>query len=142
MQRVLVVERDRDLRESLETLLEEIGYVAAGTGDPQLAEGVLRVIEQPMVVLLGHSGPFEVASALLRRICILSAHTYILLSTRPPEAPVTWNPYTGRFVPILEIPCDLDVLVAAIDDAAPRIARAGTMEAQPGEAIAVAARRP
>ncbi len=126
--RILVVERDRGLRESFETLLEELGYLAAGTADPELAAVALHLSEQPMVVLLGHTGPWEVGSALLRRVPALPPHAYVVLSTQPAVAPVVYNPATRRVIPVLEIPCELDVLLAAIEDAALHLERRAPLE--------------
>jgi DNA-binding NtrC family response regulator len=119
--RILVVERDRGLRESFEASLEELGYLTAGTADSELAAAALYLSEQPMVVLLGHTGPWEVGSALLRRLGALPPHAYVLLSAQPAAAPVVRNPTTRLVIPVLEIPCDLDMLLTGIEDAAMRL---------------------
>jgi DNA-binding NtrC family response regulator len=119
----LVVEQNRPLRATLQQLLEEIGYVAAGTSDPLLAEAALRVSEGPLVVVIGHDGTGDLAAALLARIAQLPPHAYVLLSARPALAPAVWNPHTHHDVPVVPAPCDLDKLRAQLETVVARVAQ-------------------
>lgn len=121
--RVLVVEHERALRATLQRLLEEMGYAAAGTSDPLLAEAALRVSAEPLVVLVGHGGERDLAAGLLGRIAHLPPHAYVLLSSRPALAPAVSNPHTHRDVPIVPASCDVGTLLAHIDAAAARLAQ-------------------
>lgn len=115
--RVLIVERDRDLRETLEQCLDETGYAVAATGELLLAEAALRVTEDPLVLLIGPGYEWEAAADLLPRISQLPPHAYVLLSTLPARAPIAWNPHTCRPVPVVAAPFNLDGLLAEIDGA-------------------------
>lgn len=121
MQAVMIVERDDDLRETLEMVLEEAGYPTLSTCDLALAEAALRVTERPLVVIVGHGGPSSLATTLLGYTNALPPHAYVVLSTRPQTAPPIWNGYTHRGVPVVRAPFTLEELLAQIDLAAAAI---------------------
>lgn len=115
--RVLIVEREQDLRETLEQFLDETGYAVAATGELLLAEAALQVTDDPLVLLIGPGCEREGVADLLPRISQLPPHAYVLLSTLPARAPIVWNPHTRRPVPVVAAPFDLDGLLAEIDGA-------------------------
>ncbi len=115
--RVLIVERDHDLLETLELFLDDMGYAVAATSDPLLAEAALRVTDDPLVLVIGPGCEWEAAAHLLPRVAQLPPHAYLLLSTLPARAPIVWNPHTSRPIPVVPAPFDLDGLLAEIDGA-------------------------
>ncbi|HEU5441664.1 MAG TPA: response regulator [Ktedonobacterales bacterium] len=121
MQAVMIVERDEDLRETLEMVLEEAGYPTLSTCDLALAEAALRVTKHPLVVLVEHGGPSSLATPLLDHTRALPPHAYVVLSTRPQAAMPVWNSYTHRGVPVVRAPFTLDELLTQIDMAAAAI---------------------
>jgi DNA-binding NtrC family response regulator len=121
--RVLVVERDLDLRATMEQLLDESGYRVAATGDTLLAELALGVSEEPLVVVIGPGSEWEEAAPMLSHIPKLPPHVYVVLSTLPTHVRSVWNPYTNRYIPVVAAPFDLDTLLEQIDKAA-AVARA------------------
>lgn len=123
--RVLVVERDATLRETLEEALEEAGYATAAVGDLDLARAALQVSPYPLVVLVGHGNPDADDHSLVDEASALPPHAYLLLSTRPDHAPQAHNPYTQRAVPIMAEPCDLTTLASLVDEAHTCLNRVG-----------------
>lgn len=142
MQAVMIVERDQDLRETLEMILEEAGYPALSTCDPALAEAALRVASHPLVVLVGHGGISSPAADLLRHTSALPPHAYVVLSTEPCTAPPVRNIYTHRGVPIVRAPFAVDELLAEVEMAAVAIQHSvGESWDEGWEASAAPARR-
>lgn len=121
MVRVLVVERDELLRETLELMLDEAGYTVAGIGDGALAVRALEVSPYPLVVLLSHGGSDTDGEAVLISARMLPSHAYIVLSTRPQKAPWVWNAHTEHFVPVVPEPFDVDTLLEAVAAAVARL---------------------
>lgn len=121
VRRALVIERDADLRQTLELVLEDAGYAVAGVEDVSLAEAGLRVSPHPLVVLVSHGDPARRGRSLAEAAGSLPPHAYVLLSTRPQTAPHLLNPHTEHVVPVVAEPFDVDVLLAAVDDASERL---------------------
>lgn len=119
--RVLVVERDVTLRDTLEEALHETGYATAGVGDIDLARSALQISPYPLVVLVGHGDPSVHDHSLVEEASALPPHAYLLLSTRPDQAPLVLNPHTQRVVPIVAEPCDLEALFTLVDAAFTRL---------------------
>ncbi len=119
--RVLVVEPDALLRETVEGMLSEVGYVTAGVGEADLAQAALQVSPYPLVVLVGHGDPLVAGLSLLERAGSLPPHAYLLLSTHSQAAPSVSNPHTKRTVPVVAMPGDVDTLLALVAEAADRL---------------------
>lgn len=116
----LVVERDADLRATLEEVPGCEGYRSMGVEDAATARDLLRASARPLVVLVSEGGPGLASDgvALLEDAGRLPRHAYLLLSTRPAAAPVVVNPHTRRVVPVVAEPFELDELLDAIGEAA------------------------
>jgi DNA-binding response OmpR family regulator len=72
--RVLVVEPDALMRETVEAMLTAAGYATAGVSDASLAHAALRVSPYPLVVLVGHGDlPIEL-DALRVRVAMAASH--------------------------------------------------------------------
>ncbi len=121
--RALVVEQDATLRETLELMLEDAGYVTVGVGEVGLARWALLVSPYPLVVLVGHGGPQVAGLSLVEQVGSLPPHAYLLLSTYPRAAPSAHNPHTKRTVPVVAVPDDVETLLARVAEAAGRLKR-------------------
>lgn len=130
MQAVLIVERDEDLRETLEMVVQDAGYPTLATGDLSLARAAITLAQHPLVVLIGHGGPGSLARDLLDGLNTAHPHAYIVISTDPVGAPHAWNARTARRVPVVGAPFDLDVLLAQIEAASVAIQRPIAMVAE------------
>ena len=115
--RVLILEQDVTLRETLELLLEDAGYATIGVGEEDLARWALRLSPHPLIVLIGHGSPLAVGLSLIEEADTLPPHAYIVLSTNPRAAPSVHNGHTQRTVPVVEVPSDVDVLLDAVAEA-------------------------
>lgn len=121
MIRVLVVEVDANLRMTLEEAIHEQGYACVGVSDPDLARAALLLSPHALVVLVGHGGPHDLGTRLAAEASAMPRHAYIILSTRPSQAPQTHNPHTQRFIPVVSAPFDIDTLLANVEDAMQRL---------------------
>lgn len=124
MIRVLVVERDELLRETLEMVLDDAGYTVAGVADGAMAMRALEVSPHPLVVLLSHGGRDGDSETVLVSAPMLPPHEYILLSTRPKDAPWVWNAHMEHFVSVVSLPFEVDALLDMVAAAAARLERA------------------
>lgn len=127
MQAVLIVERDEDLRQTLEMVVQDAGYPTLATGDLPLARAAITLAQHPLVVLVGHGGPASLARDLLDGVNTARPHAYIVISTSPAAAPHAWNARTARRVPVIGAPFDIDRLLAQIEAASAAIQRAAVM---------------
>lgn len=132
MQAVLIVEQDEGLRQTLEMVMQDAGYPTLATGDPSLARAAMRLAQHPLVVLIGHGGPANLARDLLNGANTARPHAYIVISTHPAAAPYAWNVRTARRVPVIGAPFDLDVLLAQIEAASVALERPVAMGAEGG----------
>jgi DNA-binding NtrC family response regulator len=123
MTRVLVVEPDNDLRDTLETALNDAGYTVAGVAEMDLARAALRVSEHSLVVLVGTCAAGQPASCLAGNAGCYPPHAYVMLSTSPQHVPDLQNPHTRHHVPILAAPFELDDLLATVSAAGERLER-------------------
>lgn len=121
MIRALVVEHDANLRQTLEDVLHEKGYICAGVSDMDLARAALQISPYELIVLVGHGDPRDIEAPLVAEASALPRHAYLILSTRPDHAPQAYNPYTQRFVPVVAAPVDIDTLLTCVQDASLRL---------------------
>ena len=84
-------------------------------------QGVSEVATSPLVVILPHGGALQEWRRVLAAAPELPPHAYLMVSTEPQRAPRQWNPHTRAFVPILAVPVDVQLLLAAIADGVGRL---------------------
>ncbi len=126
--RVLVVDDDYDIRETLRIVLEDEGYLVDEASNGKTCLDLLRAAVAPYVVVLDLMMPQLGGAAVLRIVSqderLVQRHALLL---------VTASTYTGeehlaevlqRFrIPLIRKPYDLDILVSLVDKAALRIGR-------------------
>lgn len=124
--RVLVVEDDAPIRESVRTALEEFGYEVAEAADGLAALEALRKSRHPTVVLLDLRMPRLDGEGLLALVAgdraLLEQHAYVLMSA---SLQTLTDPFADLLdqldVPIIKKPFELEVLLQAVERAASRL---------------------
>ena len=123
---VLVVEKDEDIRCSLQMLLEDEGYVVIVAHSLTKAEPLIDAAAEPMVLIVGNS---EVVDYPALQLFMAEAtkpatnYAYIYLTTMPEQQRL---PELVRVLSTLEaqtmdMPFELETLLAVIADAAARL---------------------
>jgi CheY-like chemotaxis protein len=127
MAHVLVVDDEPGQREMLRLLLEDAGYTVQEVAGGEAALTLLRKTSERFVVLLDQRMPGMGGDEVLRTIAaepaLASRHVYILLTASPRtllEAPP--DVLVGLAVPVVEKPFDMERLLAAVAQAASRLA--------------------
>jgi DNA-binding NtrC family response regulator len=121
MSSVLLVDQEKSLSEILRDMLQEAGYDVTVCTDASWALNMLRVATASVVVILSHGGLSQEWEHMLAAAAELPRHAYLVLSTRPEEAPAQWNPHTQAYVPVVPMPFDMDVLLAQVAEAVVRL---------------------
>ncbi len=140
-QRLLVVEKDEDLRAVVEQALHDAGYSTVGVADAEMARAVLRLTKAPWVVLLGYhpladTWTREQELSILGELANLPFNAWVLMSGIPDQTPSNiYNPHTRRLVPILPMPFSLDDLIQVVTQAAARITQSGAQTLQQSPAF-------
>lgn len=126
MTMVLVVDDDKELRESLRMVLEDAGYYALEAASGAEALTTLRTSGKRLVVLLDLIMPLmdgiEVLQAVAADSTLAARHSYILLTadSRPLSAPSAAL-LTSLSVPMVRKPVDIDDLLAVVAQATARL---------------------
>jgi CheY-like chemotaxis protein len=120
MNSVLILEQDKEVGEALCEILHGSGYSVAVCSDTPLALSMLQVAPSPLAVIL-HKGSQEEWRRVLAAVPQLPPHAYLILSADSQQAPRQWNPHTSDFVPVLEVPVDVQLLLATIANGAERL---------------------
>ncbi|MGO8949410.1 MAG: response regulator [Ktedonobacterales bacterium] len=123
---VLIVDDDQDIRETIRAVVEEAGYPVLEARDGVEALDILRVQPAPLIVLTNHHMPCLDGPGLLRRVLgaptLLTGHAYLYMTAGTPDLPLDLRQVlTALQAPVLFKPFSLDVLLAAIADAAHRL---------------------
>jgi len=121
---VLVADDDQDIRVAARTLLEAEGYAVLEAADGEEALGALRASEGPLVVLLDIGMPCLSGVDLLvlaaRGDLRLARHAYLVWTALGTPLPAGLLAALG--VPLLPKPYDIYRLLAAVAEAAVRLA--------------------
>lgn len=126
MVRVLIVDDDRAIRETLRLALEDEGYAVVEAPDGVVALDALHASPVPMVVLLDLRMPRLDGAEVLARVAadpVLSTrHAYILVTANLHTAPITFSGLLNRLmVPVMPKPFDLDALMEVVAHSAYRL---------------------
>jgi CheY-like chemotaxis protein len=121
MTSILILEQDKELGEVLREVLHCANYSVTVCSDTPLALAMLQVATFPLVVILPHGGSLEEWRRVLAAAPQLPPHAYLILSTEAQRAPRQWNPHTRALVPVLEVPVNVQLLLAAIADVEGRL---------------------
>ena len=122
---VLVVDDDREIRESLVWLLTDAGYGACQAEDGRAALAILRESAFPVVVLLDYRMPDIDGEAVLRAVTAdadLKRHAYVLITAERAVVTKGVEQLLAQIAaPIIQKPFDLDAVLQVVDAAARRI---------------------
>lgn len=128
MTRVLIVDDDEAIRETLREALEDEGYEIAEASNGIEGLAKLRASQEGMVVLLDHVMPKLDGLAVLRAVQaeppLARRHVYILLTARSRISIPLQETVTGLTVTVVRKPFDLDMLFQAVQHAAERLSAA------------------
>lgn len=115
---IFIVARDQGVSDSLQNAFEDAGYSTSCWIDAQLVIVGLHQAETPVVVCLFHGGRDGLCDDVLNVAPSLPEHAYVVISTQPQKARRQWNTSTGRYIPVLAAPFDLDELMPVVTLAA------------------------
>ena|ERR1051326_1318908 len=122
MTRLLIVDDDAPIRETLREALEDEGYEVEEAADGLAALEKLRASQEGMVVLLDHLMPKLDGVAMLRTIQtdprLARRHVYILLTARSRMTTSVHDLATTLKVTIVRKPFDLEILFQTVAQAA------------------------
>jgi CheY-like chemotaxis protein len=136
MVRVLVIDRDDAIRETLYIVLEDAGYEVSDAADATTALAFLRDCPQCVVVLFDTGAPGRQADEFFSAVAAsnewLRLHAFICLTTyREKLHPDLRAQFAYHAIPILDKPFDLDALLAAVDAASKSLAARGQVRLAP-----------
>jgi CheY-like chemotaxis protein len=124
MPTVLVVDDDESVREAARVVLEDEGYTVDEAPDGASALDMLRVAEDPMVVLLDIRMPHLSGIDVLTLIggdARLTRHSFVIWAAS--RVPLPAEVLTTLAVPVVPKPFNLDELLAGVAKAAERLER-------------------
>lgn len=120
--RVLVVDDDRAIRETLRAVLEEEGYAVVEAADGRRALEILRAEAAHHLVLLDLRMPVMDGAAVLRTVAadqrLATRHAYAIITANPELVPAALGGTNGRLsIPVLLKPFDLDAVLETVEGA-------------------------
>lgn len=124
--RVLVVDDDHAIRDTLRLVLEEEGYAVTDAPDGEAALDTLRSTSEPQVVLLDLRMPRldggRVLSIVQEDVRLAGRDIFILITANLTTLPLAIATLLDRLdVPVLPKPFDMDELLAVVAAAARRL---------------------
>jgi CheY-like chemotaxis protein len=125
--KVLVVDDDAAIRETLRLVLEDAGYTVEEAGDGLAALHLLRAARKPMVVLLDLMMPGLDGAGLLGTVAgdhrLAERFAYVLVTANNKTLPLAFaNLLRNLDVQVVTKPFDVDQLLSIVDQAAKRLA--------------------
>lgn len=126
---VAILEDDADIRQLLRDLLADAGYRVREAADGVAGLALLRDTSERMVVLLDRTLPALGGCALLDRVAsdatVRARHAVIFMTGSPDRAQEECGETLAALdVPVLSKPFSIDAVLAAVDQAAWRLAAA------------------
>ncbi len=124
--RVLIIDDDQGIRDTLRFLLEDSGYTVYEAPDGLIGMDMLLISEYPLVVLLDLMMPrmsgFEILRFLSHDEDRAARHAYILLTANDTALTRDDRTLLNRLrVPVVSKPFDMDDLLRAVAQAVSRI---------------------
>ena len=126
MARVLIVDDDVAIRETIRFVLEDAGHHVVEAGDGLSALNQLRTTIQPTVVLLDFMMPKLDGAGVLGAVAgdrvLSSRHVYALITATHQTFNLAFvNLLTSLAVPVVHKPFDIDVLLELVRHMAERL---------------------
>jgi CheY-like chemotaxis protein len=126
MARVLIVDDDLAIRETLRFVLEDAGHEVEEAGDGLMALDLLRAADHPTVVLLDLMMPrldgAGVLGAVARDRVLASQHVYALITATHQTLSLAFvNLLTSLSVPVVHKPFDIDLLLDLVGQMSERL---------------------
>lgn len=120
MARVLVVDDDREIRETLRCVLEDAGYEVIEAADGMQAVAALEAATEPLTMLLDLMMPRLDGAGVLQRLSerpdLSTRHACVLMSaSRGTHKPAVTRLRMALGIPLMQKPFDIDDLLAMID---------------------------
>ncbi len=126
MTRVLIVDDDQGIRETLQFALEDAGYSVLHAGDGLVALDILREAKDSLVVLLDLMMPKLDGAGVLGAVAgdpgLVSRHGFVLMTATHRTLSLAFvNLLNSLSVPILRKPFDIDDLLQVTERVAERL---------------------
>lgn len=124
--RVLIVDDDVAIRQTLRAVLEDEDYTVLEASNGLVALGILRESVEPLVTLLDLRMPVMDGMRLLRTIEVDEAlarrHRFLVVTANQDTITTEDHALLDRFgAPVIAKPFELDELLSAVEDAAMRL---------------------
>lgn len=124
--RVLIVDDDAAIRQTLRAALEDEDYSVLEAGNGLAALGILRESVEPLVTLLDLRMPVMDGMRLLRTIeadeALARRHRFLVVTANQDTITAEGHALLDRFAaPVIAKPFELDELLGAVEDAALRL---------------------
>ena len=124
--RVLIVDDDQEIRETLHFAFDDAGYSVALAADGIAALDLLRASTEPTVVLLDLMMPRLGGEGVLQAVAqdpnLSANHAYILMTATHRTFPLAFmNMLTHLKIAIMAKPLDIDQLFAQVERSARRL---------------------
>ncbi len=116
---VLVVDDDREIRETLRCVLEDAGYEVIEAADGMQALAVMEAAREPLTVLLDLMMPRLDGAGVLQRLSerpdLAARHGCVLMSaSRGTHKPAVTRLRMALGIPLVQKPFDIDDLLAIL----------------------------
>lgn len=126
MVRILVVDDDFEIRETLRFALEDAGYAVSLAASGEDALAAVRASTDPLVVLLDRIMPHPDGEAVLEAVQserrLAERHAYVLVTASPGRiSPQFADVLSSLNAPIVEKPFDVEQLLATVAQASARL---------------------
>lgn len=126
MTRVLIVDDDRAIRETLRLVLEDEGYLVSEARDGVQALEILRESHEPLVVLLDFMMPRLDGAGVLRAVVedtqLATRNAYVLVTANFQSLPKALASLLAQLrVPVLPKPLDIDELLGTVEEGVTRV---------------------
>lgn len=126
--RVLIVDDDEGIRETIRFALEDVGYTVIEATDGLAALKILRAGNERMVVLLDFMMPGLDGAGLLNAVAadarLAADYAFVLVTANTKTLTLAFATLLQSLsVPVITKPFDIDALLSAVATAAWRLAR-------------------
>lgn len=124
--RVLVVDDDRAIRETIRIILEDEGYEVVDARNGAEALEILRESPEPLVVLLDLMMPKLDGAGVLRMVAedpsLKRRHAYVLITADVHAASLFFQQQLAHLnVPVIQKPFDIDSVLDVVEQMAQRL---------------------